>query len=152
MNAPPVIVFVPGIPAPQGSKRHVGNGRLIESSKKVAPWRKAVRAALINSYHPRYFPIFDRETPVLAELIFTLPAPKSLPKRRPVWPVRYPDLDKLVRSTFDAISLSGVWVDDAQVIRVIAEKTYPYDTLTASRGANVATGVHIVLSQAGGLL
>ena len=30
-------------PAPQGSKRHVGNGRMVESSAKVKPWREAVR-------------------------------------------------------------------------------------------------------------
>jgi hypothetical protein len=33
------------LPAPQGSKRHVGNGRMIESSTKVKPWRQAVIAA-----------------------------------------------------------------------------------------------------------
>ena len=31
-------------PAPQGSKRHVGGGRMIESSAKVKPWREAVRS------------------------------------------------------------------------------------------------------------
>jgi len=35
-------IFIPvlGIPAAQGSKKHVGRGILIESSKKVAPWRQ----------------------------------------------------------------------------------------------------------------
>ena len=28
-----------GIPGAQGSKRHVGNGVMVESSKKVKPWR-----------------------------------------------------------------------------------------------------------------
>ncbi len=40
-------VHVTGSPAAQGSKRHVGGGRLIEQSKAVAPWRKAVRAAAV---------------------------------------------------------------------------------------------------------
>jgi len=31
--------FVAGAAAPQGSKRHVGGGRVIESSKAFAPWR-----------------------------------------------------------------------------------------------------------------
>jgi crossover junction endodeoxyribonuclease RusA len=39
-----VIIVVRGIPAPQGSKRHVGGGRMIESSRAVGPWREAVRA------------------------------------------------------------------------------------------------------------
>ena len=39
-------VIVHGVPGPQGSKRHVGNGRMIESSAKVKPWRDAVVAAV----------------------------------------------------------------------------------------------------------
>src|ERR1700676_3259288 len=35
-------ITVRGIPAPQGSKRHVGGGRMIEMSKAVGPWREAV--------------------------------------------------------------------------------------------------------------
>lgn len=27
-----------GLPAPQGSKKHVGHGVMVESSKKVKPW------------------------------------------------------------------------------------------------------------------
>ena len=30
---------VKGVPGAQGSKRHVGRGVMLESSKKVAPWR-----------------------------------------------------------------------------------------------------------------
>ena len=36
---------VHGLPAPQGSKRHVGRGVMVESSKRVKPWRGAVKAA-----------------------------------------------------------------------------------------------------------
>ena len=36
---------VRGIPGAQGSKRHVGHGVMIESSKKVKPWRSDVKAA-----------------------------------------------------------------------------------------------------------
>ena len=32
-------LFVPGIPAPQGSKRHVGHGVMVESSARVKSWR-----------------------------------------------------------------------------------------------------------------
>ena len=31
-----------GVPAPQGSKRHVGRGVLVESSNALGPWRDAV--------------------------------------------------------------------------------------------------------------
>ena len=39
-----------GTPAPQGSKRHVGGGRMVESSKLVGPWREAVKAAVAAAY------------------------------------------------------------------------------------------------------
>ena len=42
-----------GQPAPQGSKRHVGGGRMIESSKAVAPWREAVKWAAIEAMTQR---------------------------------------------------------------------------------------------------
>ena len=34
-------IKVIGLPAPQGSKRHVGHGVMIESSNNVKPWREA---------------------------------------------------------------------------------------------------------------
>jgi crossover junction endodeoxyribonuclease RusA len=40
-----VAFTVRGLPAPQGSKRHVGGGRMVESSANVKPWRADVRAA-----------------------------------------------------------------------------------------------------------
>ena len=45
-------IFIPvrGVPAPQGSKRHIGHGIMIENSKKVKPWRQDVRAAAIDHY------------------------------------------------------------------------------------------------------
>ena len=45
-------IFIPviGIPAPQGSKRHVGNGIMIENSKRVKPWRQDVKEAALTHY------------------------------------------------------------------------------------------------------
>lgn len=37
--------FVPGRPAPQGSKRHVGHGIMVESSRDLGPWRERVALA-----------------------------------------------------------------------------------------------------------
>ena len=44
MNAR-IELYAVGDPAPQGSKSHVGNGVMIESSKRVKPWRRQVAAA-----------------------------------------------------------------------------------------------------------
>ena len=38
-----------GIPAPQGSKRHVGRGIMIEASKSLPAWREQVVYDVINA-------------------------------------------------------------------------------------------------------
>ena len=112
---------VAGFPAPQGSKNAYRRGNkvvLVESSKKVKPWRAAVAQAATIAYL-RTDPI---DGPVAVEIDFYLPRPKSLPKRV-IWMVKKPDLDKLIRSTLDA--LSGIaYIDDNRVTRIVADKHY----------------------------
>lgn len=108
---------VSGEPAPQGSKRHVGNGRMIESSKKVAPWRKAVLEA-VQEQHPE-LEAFD--SPVEVTAIFYLTRPKSVKRAVPSVP---PDLDKLERGLFDALTIANVWTDDSLVVRAHSMKVY----------------------------
>lgn len=115
-----MIITVYGSPAPQGSKRHVGNGRMVESSKKLRPWRQDVKAAA-EAQRPDT-PI---DAPVRVRMTFTVPKPDSAPKRRQTWPMRMPDLSKLVRSTEDALTDAGIWRDDARVVECIAAKRYP---------------------------
>jgi Holliday junction resolvase RusA-like endonuclease len=112
--------FVPGEPAPQGSKNgFVKNGRvvLVESSKKVKPWREAV--ALTTALHRAGSePI---ATSVEIALVFHLLKPKSVKRQ---FPSVKPDLDKLIRSTFDGLTTGGLYVDDALVIALSASKIY----------------------------
>jgi crossover junction endodeoxyribonuclease RusA len=110
-----------GLPAPQGSKRHVGRGILIESSKNVKPWREAVKVAAYK--HRTDLQLAPLAGPLSVTVTFYLPRPKSAPKSRTT-PDRRPDLDKLLRSTFDALGEAGIWGDDAQVIEVTAAKAY----------------------------
>ena len=132
MSADPLSFTVVGLPAPQGSKRHVGGGRMIESSAKVKPWREAVKYAALEEIGSigLYFP----SGPVVADIGFWFSRPKShyrtgknaacLRDNAPVYPVGKPDLDKLIRSTFDALTDAGVWGDDSQVVRIYAHKSY----------------------------
>lgn len=113
LPAPAFELAVCGIPAPQGSKRHVGNGVMVESSKKLRPWREDVRAAAIGVTPHGWTPL---DGPLIAEMVFTLRKPASAPKRRRTWPDRYPDVSKLARSTEDALTSAGVWTDDARVV------------------------------------
>lgn len=117
-----------GVPAPQGSKRHVGGGRMVESSKKVRPWREDVanaareeRAAggAITGY-------------VSVRLFFTLPKPASAHRGpRSKKPRAYPhggDIDKLARSTLDALGRkkgAGLIEDDGKVVELTCRKFFP---------------------------
>jgi len=115
---PDCVITVHGMPAPQGSKRHVGKGIMVESSAKVKPWREAVKwAALENGTAIK--------GPVAMEIIFTLPKSKSAPKKRVTFPDRKPDVDKLVRSTFDALVSAGTIEDDARVVSLYTRKVFP---------------------------
>lgn len=104
----PPRLFVPGDAAPQGSKRHVGGGRMVESSKAVGPWRERVALAA----HAHGFEVLAG--PVRVDLEFVRPRPVSTPKRRTPPAIKKPDLDKLNRAILDA--LTGIaFGDDAQV-------------------------------------
>jgi Holliday junction resolvase RusA-like endonuclease len=125
-------------PAPQGSKRHVGRGRLIEQSKRVTPWRVAVdtaaRDALVVSHIgavPVHRPPLDG--PLSVEVAFTVRKPASAPKRRVTWPITRDsgDIDKLLRSTLDALTTSGAIADDSMVVEVVARKMHPGEGLDA---------------------
>lgn len=108
-----------GAPAPQGSKRHVGRGILVESSKNVKPWREAVKWAHIAAGRKSF-----GDSAVMLEVTFWLLKPKTARRK---FPSVKPDLDKLMRSTMDALTDSGAWGDDSQVVRFTAMKFYTDD-------------------------
>lgn len=114
-------IVVYGTPAPQGSKKFVGvtkagRGLMVESSKKVKPWRMDVKAAaeLVVAKHAAQ--MLPMDGPLVVSMVFTLPKPASAPKRRQTWPDKKPDVSKLARSTEDALSDAGLWADDARVV------------------------------------
>lgn len=112
--------IVYGSPAPQGSKKFVGTtktgrGLMVESSKKVKPWRQDVKAAA-EQMREQYQHLMPLDGPLIVSMVFTVPKPASAPKRRRTWPDRKPDVSKLARSTEDAISDAGLWADDARVV------------------------------------
>ena len=125
--------MVPGEAAPQGSKTaRVGrNGRayVVESSARVKPWRAAV------AWHAaRTGAAFGRGVPVAVSVVFERRRPQShygtgrnadrLRPAAPPHPSSIPDLDKLLRALFDALTASGIINDDAQIVRVDAQKSW----------------------------
>lgn len=137
-----VVTFsVLGTPIPQGSTKafaRIGrdgkaHATTTGANAKTKGWRQDVAACALG-----HAPSTPWTGPVAVEIAFRLPRPASVSaKKRPSHTVK-PDLDKLVRAVSDA--LTGVlWVDDSQIVSVIATKLYaagadhpPGATITAS--------------------
>jgi crossover junction endodeoxyribonuclease RusA len=134
-----------GTPKPQGSKRHVGNGVMVESGgEALRTWREDVKQAALAARAELDEPLAG---PVDLRVTFYLARPLShwrtgrnahmLRDSAPDFPWRRPDLDKLLRSTFDAISAAELWHDDCCAVHVAAWKTYAHN--------GTAPGAHITL-------
>ena len=137
--------FVPGTPAPQGSKSFkgfAGNGRaiMIESSKAVGPWRERVALAAHNAMRETGWAPFDGALSV--RLAFVLPRPKSAPKTIHVPAIKRPDGDKLLRAVLDAMT-GIVYRDDAQIVdyRLTKDLEWPHMI------PNAVPGCHITVSE-----
>lgn len=126
-------IVVYGHPAPQGSKRHVGKGIMVESSKHVKPWREDVRQAALtaishwviqDAHAPKAgYPL---DGPLVARMVFSLERPRGhyrtgrnahlLRDAAPPRPIGYPDTSKLLRSTEDALKSAGAIRDDSLIV------------------------------------
>ncbi len=145
----PVVITVHGIPGPQGSKKAMGTrltksgGRtpvLVESSKKVKPWRLNVTAAAVTAMETGQYqdlvPLRQGllDGPLAVSMVFTM---REQPTGKPSWwpseapwsrkllwrPATMPDLSKLARSTEDALT-GVVWKDDARVVEYVRLAKY----------------------------
>lgn len=115
-------------PAPQGSffARIVGGGErgplraiVVPDHKATAPWRKAVVAAAKSAMHAAaWLPLNE---PLAVEIVFVLPKPKTVKR---ALPCTRPDLDKLARSTLDAMTDALVYADDGRICRLTLAKRY----------------------------
>jgi len=111
---------VVGRPAPQGSKKSVGNGRFVEASKYLPAWRAAVVSAARLAYSGE--PI---TTPCRMRVVVFLDKPKK-PKFESA-PGVMPDVDKLARGIADAVKIGGVIEDDALIVSLEIDKMWAVD-------------------------
>lgn len=122
-----LIAFVPGVPAPKGSLRHVGGGRMIEQVKASAPWRERVNERIREAAELQEYTHTKAEA-VEVSLRFIVPRPANAKRR--LWPFTRGsgDVDKLSRNVLDAISdtrkAPGVLRDDSCVVSLHASKHY----------------------------
>jgi Holliday junction resolvase RusA-like endonuclease len=149
-----VIEFIVyGCPAPQGSKKFVGTtktgrGLLVESSKKVKPWRMDVKA-VAEEVRGRFASIAPLDGPLRVSMVFTVQKPASAPKKRRTWPDKKPDVSKLARSTEDAISDAGLWADDARVVEYARlAKVFPGEDADALQSPGVLVRIEQITEAA----
>lgn len=128
---PEVSLRVYGVPAPQGSKSSfiipgrngakakavVVDGSSAVGREKHSSWRAEVAREAFNE---RPDEILDGA--LWVDIIFYLPRPVSIPKRR-LFPNVKPDVDKLVRATFDSMT-KVLYADDARIVGTHTSKRY----------------------------
>lgn len=118
---------IEGTPRPQGSKRHVGNGVMVESSKHVKEWRAFARMKAVEAI--RGLPRIEKPNGVSLVVRFYFDRPKKhftskgLREDAPLVHVGKPDTDKLLRALFDSMT-EVIFEDDSQICRVAVSKLY----------------------------
>jgi Holliday junction resolvase RusA-like endonuclease len=119
-------ITVLGVPVPQGSKKGFARGKGVQivddNADVLKPWRKKVRSAAEFVLADR--PGIPKQVPVFAHLTFYMPRPASVKRLRPS--VK-PDVDKLTRAIFDALTDADVWADDGQVVDLHVHEYYADD-------------------------
>ena len=138
---PRITIWAPGRPAPKGSHKLGNAGQLRDASAYLAAWSGswsgtgrnrrrlagAVERATYEKYReigvkPERLPIF--RGPVGVQITFLLD-----PGQRIDGP---PDVDKLERGTWDALTQARVWEDDARVVSSAASKASAHDWQTGA--------------------
>ncbi len=125
--------FVPGVPAPGGSKKafhHAKTGKIVvmDDGKHNRSWKQ--RVATFAHANAPITPLFG---PLLLDVTFTLPRPrghygtgKNRERLKPSAPRHHetrPDTTKLLRSTEDAMK-GIIYSDDSQIVIQTAMKVY----------------------------
>lgn len=121
---------VVGIPVPQGSKKaFVRNGHAVivdEKSRALSTWREAIGQAARDDLARVPRPPIDG--PIEVKIYFRFAASKSDPHR--FWHSVKPDLDKLVRAVFDALTEGGAIRDDARICALTTKKRFASESET----------------------
>ena len=134
-----IILRIPGTPAPKGSSRAIlrgGHAVNVPSGSdtnkaRLADWKADVSVACWRAVPGSVELADDKTGPVAVGCLFAFPMRKADVRksgspmlRAPLLLTVRPDVDKLVRSTLDAITSSGcIWRDDSQAI-VLAARVY----------------------------
>jgi len=118
-----------GMPRPQGSMTPMlakgsSNRIFLKAPSTTMEWRAIVTGAATKAMKKKKWRTHDG--PIILGLVFTFARPKSMPKwqREHVEKFNGADLDKLCRAIGDALGDAGVYTDDRQIQRIVAEKRF----------------------------
>jgi len=110
-----------------GSRGGRGGHTLIPTNKKTLdPWRELVALGCRGFIQQGIK--FGPGVAIDVDLTFYLPRPKSVSVTARPLPTVKPDVDKLERAVLDAMTMSGVIADDAQITDTSTRKRYADDT------------------------
>lgn len=133
--------FVPGTPAPGGSKRFKGHFQrrtaagkiariplIVDDCARNASWRQTVQVFAAQAYKGPPLTV-----PLAISATFVLTRPRGhygtgknahiVKASAPKYPTTKPDATKLFRSTEDALT-GIIWRDDAQIVAQTVKKEY----------------------------
>jgi crossover junction endodeoxyribonuclease RusA len=142
--------YVAGHAAPQGSKKgfsRAGTTRvqMVESSARVKPWREEIRRAALDAIELNGW---IAPAAVRVGLTFWMPRPKGHPKTKRTMPSTRPDLDKLTRAVFDALTTAGAVRDDSTIVTLSAAKAYVHPDNLRWPDEPLLAGVDIHIQEA----
>lgn len=150
--------FVPGTPAPAGSKKafvlkrggaYTGRAIVTDDCKRSKPWQSEVKAVALNVWH---WPVRKPDTlmtgPLRVTFTFRVRRPQGhfgsgknagvVKDSAPKYPAVKPDVLKLARCVEDALT-NVIYADDAQIVQEIITKEYA--------AADQPTGVNIRIEE-----
>ena len=153
-------LFVPGRPVPQGSKtafisKSTGRPIVVDKDVRLPQWRAKITAAAIEKQaelaHTDQGLVMPIRGGIGCRIIFVLGRPlnhygtgknaDTLKASAPRYPANMPDIDKLLRAVFDALTDAQVWKDDGQVVWVQTQKHYPDTWGPGGPGVHITLGV-----------
>lgn len=118
-------VFVPGRPAPQGSKEQGSAGQMREASKYLPAWRAAIKKAVYERY--KVLGVKPADLPLMPGAVGI-----EIVVHQDLAPTSKPDADKLLRAILDALTIARLYIDDAYVVVVRVRKMRAVDGRTGA--------------------
>ena len=128
---PTLRINVLGKPAPKGSMKSYGRGRMVNALPTTKPWGDAI---IVEAARARDLAGWEMLLGAMTvECVAITPRPKSVRREYPI-KRSAGDIDKLARNLLDALVQAQIMKDDSQVIRLVIDKLYPRSPSEADGG------------------